>query len=272
MGRNKFGPQRGPWQDHDWQGWWGDEPPFHTPVFVLTHHPRPSFTLSDTTFHFVDGDPADGARAGAGGRRGQGRPARRRRRPPSGEFLDADLVDTHARGGRAGRSSASRRAALGVARRAARPVPPRRRAQPERRDAPPVLAAVTRVTRRSQPAERVAEVGGEVGEQLDSEAGVRVEGLGDLLGGAEHVLGENQLPGALRDARISLAGVRSVPGGHPIGGTPFHHSWTARSGRERSTNDSALSRSMRDVARSLRPRSHHSTGASYQPQGQLRDG
>ena len=58
MGRNKFGPQRGPWRDHEWQGWWGDEPPFHTPVFVMTHHPRPSFTLSDTTFHFVDGDPA----------------------------------------------------------------------------------------------------------------------------------------------------------------------------------------------------------------------
>ena len=78
MGRNKFGPQRGPWRDHEWQGWWGDEPPFHTPVFVMTHHERPSFTLSDTTFHFVDGDPADSPRAGAGGRAGQGRPARRR--------------------------------------------------------------------------------------------------------------------------------------------------------------------------------------------------
>jgi hypothetical protein len=54
MGRNKFGPQRGPWHDHDWRGWWGEEPPFHTPVFVLTHHTRPSFTLGDTTFHFVD--------------------------------------------------------------------------------------------------------------------------------------------------------------------------------------------------------------------------
>ncbi|GGS17501.1 dihydrofolate reductase family protein [Streptomyces griseoviridis] len=58
MGRNKFGPQRGPWTDHDWRGWWGEEPPFHTPVFVLTHHQRPSVTLSDTTFHFVGGDPA----------------------------------------------------------------------------------------------------------------------------------------------------------------------------------------------------------------------
>ena len=58
MGRNKFSPLRGPWRDHEWKGWWGDEPPFHTPVFVMTHHERPSFTLSDTTFHFVDGDPA----------------------------------------------------------------------------------------------------------------------------------------------------------------------------------------------------------------------
>ena len=59
MGRNKFGPQRGPWEDHEWQGWWGDDPPFHTPVFVLTHHERPSFTLADTTFHFVDATPAE---------------------------------------------------------------------------------------------------------------------------------------------------------------------------------------------------------------------
>lgn len=59
MGRNKFAPYRGPWENLEWQGWWGDEPPFHTPVFfVLTHHVRPSFTLSDTTFHFVNADPA----------------------------------------------------------------------------------------------------------------------------------------------------------------------------------------------------------------------
>ncbi len=63
MGRNKFSPYRGP-HDLEWQGWWGDEPPFHTPVFVLTHYSRPSLTLSDTTFHFVDGEPA--AAAGAG--------------------------------------------------------------------------------------------------------------------------------------------------------------------------------------------------------------
>lgn len=93
MGRNKFSPYRGPWADHDWQGWWGDEPPFHTPVFVMTHHPRPSFTLSDTTFHFVDGTPAavlEQARAAAQNkdvRLGGGATTVR-------EFLDADLVDT----------------------------------------------------------------------------------------------------------------------------------------------------------------------------------
>jgi dihydrofolate reductase len=54
MGRGKFGPaSRGPWGDNPWQGWWGDEPPFHKPVFVLTHHPRDPLTLSDTTFTFV---------------------------------------------------------------------------------------------------------------------------------------------------------------------------------------------------------------------------
>jgi dihydrofolate reductase len=54
MGRNKFGPQRGPWTDEEWKGWWGEEPPFHTPVFVLTHHVRPSIEMKGgTTFHFV---------------------------------------------------------------------------------------------------------------------------------------------------------------------------------------------------------------------------
>jgi dihydrofolate reductase len=92
MGRNKFGPQRGPWQDHEWQGWWGDVPPFHTPVFVLTHHERPSFTLADTTFHFIDATPAEAlaqATAAAGGkdvRLGGGVATVR-------EFLDAGLVD-----------------------------------------------------------------------------------------------------------------------------------------------------------------------------------
>lgn len=54
MGRGKFGPaSRGPWGDDPWSGWWGDEPPFHMPVFVVTHHARPPLTLADTTFTFV---------------------------------------------------------------------------------------------------------------------------------------------------------------------------------------------------------------------------
>ncbi len=93
MGRNKFGPQRGPWETEEWQGWWGDEPPFHTPVFVMTHHTRPSFTLSDTTFHFVHDDPAnvlEGAKDAAQGkdvRVGGGATTIR-------AFLEAGLVDT----------------------------------------------------------------------------------------------------------------------------------------------------------------------------------
>jgi len=54
MGRNMFAPIRGAWPDDSWKGWWGDNPPYHTPVFVLTHHSRPSITMSGgTTFHFV---------------------------------------------------------------------------------------------------------------------------------------------------------------------------------------------------------------------------
>ena len=54
MGRNMFGPIRGPWPDDSWKGWWGDNPPYHCPVFVLTHHPRASITMDGgTTFHFV---------------------------------------------------------------------------------------------------------------------------------------------------------------------------------------------------------------------------
>ena len=54
MGRNMFGPVRGPWGDNAWSGWWGDEPPFHHPVFVLTHHARePLVMKGGTTFHFV---------------------------------------------------------------------------------------------------------------------------------------------------------------------------------------------------------------------------
>jgi len=54
LGRNMFGPVRGPWPDDSWKGWWGDEPPYHCEVFVLTHHARESFSMKgDTTFHFV---------------------------------------------------------------------------------------------------------------------------------------------------------------------------------------------------------------------------
>jgi dihydrofolate reductase len=72
LGRNMFGPIRGPWPDDSWKGWWGDEPPYHTPVFVLTHHARPPVRMAGgTTFYFVtDGIHAalEQARAAAGGR------------------------------------------------------------------------------------------------------------------------------------------------------------------------------------------------------------
>jgi dihydrofolate reductase len=56
LGRNMFGPIRGVWPDEAWQGWWGDNPPYHTPVFVLTHHPRAPITMQGgTTFNFVTG-------------------------------------------------------------------------------------------------------------------------------------------------------------------------------------------------------------------------
>jgi len=53
MGRNMFGGGPGPWGEDPWQGWWGEEPPFRTPVFVLTHHEREPLTLGETTFNFV---------------------------------------------------------------------------------------------------------------------------------------------------------------------------------------------------------------------------
>ncbi|HTT06042.1 MAG TPA: dihydrofolate reductase family protein [Steroidobacteraceae bacterium] len=56
LGRNMFGPIRGPWPDETWRGWWGEEPPYHTPVFVLTHHARPVLHMAGgTVFHFVTG-------------------------------------------------------------------------------------------------------------------------------------------------------------------------------------------------------------------------
>ena len=61
LGRNMFGPVRGPWPDDSWQGWWGTTPPYHVPVFVLTHHPRESVEMDGgTTFHFV-GEGIDAA-------------------------------------------------------------------------------------------------------------------------------------------------------------------------------------------------------------------
>jgi dihydrofolate reductase len=93
MGRGKFGPQHGPWPDREWTGWWGENPPFHTPAFVLTHHPRPSVTMAGgTTFHFVDGTPKEvlgQAREAAGGLdvRIGGGPSTVR------AFLAEDLVD-----------------------------------------------------------------------------------------------------------------------------------------------------------------------------------
>jgi dihydrofolate reductase len=99
MGRGKFGPPPGgPWSglgtDEEWRGWWGPNPPFHTPVFVLTHHPRPAIEMEGgTVFHFVDASPheaLDLARQAAGDRdvRIGGGPTTIR------DFLAADLIDT----------------------------------------------------------------------------------------------------------------------------------------------------------------------------------
>ena len=93
MGRNKFGHQRGPWADLEWNGWWGDDPPFHTPVLILTHHPRPTVAMNGgTTFQFIDAGPTEaleGARKVAGGLdvRIGGGPSTIR------QFLAADLID-----------------------------------------------------------------------------------------------------------------------------------------------------------------------------------
>lgn len=93
LGRNMFGPVRGPWPDDQWKGWWGDEPPYHTPVFVLTHHPRPALKMAGgTEFRFVtEGiesalDQAKAA-AGAGDVRLGGGVATIR------EYLRAGLID-----------------------------------------------------------------------------------------------------------------------------------------------------------------------------------
>lgn len=72
LGRNMFGPVRGPWPDVNWKGWWGENPPYHVPVFILTHHPRPPLQMKgNTTFHFVTGgihEALDQARRAAEGK------------------------------------------------------------------------------------------------------------------------------------------------------------------------------------------------------------
>ncbi len=72
LGRNMFGPVRGPWPDDAWRGWWGTTPPYHVPVFVLTHHARPALEMEGgTTFHFVTGgflEAFERAKAAAGAR------------------------------------------------------------------------------------------------------------------------------------------------------------------------------------------------------------
>ena len=72
LGRNMFGPIRGDWPDTHWKGWWGDNPPYHVPVFVLTHHARPTLAMEGgTTFHFITGgirEALDRAREAAGGK------------------------------------------------------------------------------------------------------------------------------------------------------------------------------------------------------------
>ncbi|PWH05043.1 DNA-binding protein [Brachybacterium endophyticum] len=94
MGRRKFGPQSGPWTEDGWRGWWGEEPPFRTPVIVLTHHEREPIAFDNgTVFHFLDASPQEALRRarelapGADVRIGGGPTTVR-------EFLAADLVDT----------------------------------------------------------------------------------------------------------------------------------------------------------------------------------
>lgn len=93
MGRRKFGPQTGEWPDDGWRGWWEDEPPFRTPVFIMTHYPRPPIEFANgTTFHFVDAPVEEVlslalTAANGGDVRIGGGPTTVR------QFLQADLVD-----------------------------------------------------------------------------------------------------------------------------------------------------------------------------------
>lgn len=93
MGRKKFGPQTGEWPEDGWNGWWGDAPPFETPVFVLTHYPRPSVSFENgTSFHFIDATPEEALRQAREAADGQD--VRLGGGPSSiSEFLQADLVD-----------------------------------------------------------------------------------------------------------------------------------------------------------------------------------
>lgn len=92
MGRRKFGPQLGPWENDGWQGWWGDEPPFHSPVIVLTHHAREDLVMGETTFLFRDLAPADALALAA--ELAEGKDVRLGGGPTTvREFLDAGLVD-----------------------------------------------------------------------------------------------------------------------------------------------------------------------------------
>lgn len=94
MGRRKFGPQSGPWTEDGWRGWWGEAPPFETPVIVLTHHEREPIEFDNgTVFHFLDADPqaalqrARELAPGTDVRIGGG--------PTTvHQFLEADLIDT----------------------------------------------------------------------------------------------------------------------------------------------------------------------------------
>jgi dihydrofolate reductase len=92
MGRNMFGPGRGAW-DEDWKGWWGDDPPYHAPVFVLTHHPRrPETMQGGTTFTFVT-DGIDSALAQAREVAGDGDIAIAGGAETTREYLSAGLID-----------------------------------------------------------------------------------------------------------------------------------------------------------------------------------
>jgi dihydrofolate reductase len=92
MGRNMFGPVRGAW-DRPWNGWWGDDPPFHAPVFVLTHHARaPQPMAGGTTYHFVTGG-IDAALAQARAAAGDGEVAIQGGATTANQYLAAGLVD-----------------------------------------------------------------------------------------------------------------------------------------------------------------------------------